>query len=126
MTKNEKNVTNSLVTKLANENKRLQQDMKILGSELTYFKELCADLENEVNRKEEMIQGLKANNKKLSSERNDLLNETFKRIEESNRLFGELQDIKALSMFEFAAKYCNNDELEEAGKAFAQSLIGGH
>ena len=35
---------------LEKENKQLKQDNKVLGHELTYFKELCADLEETVNR----------------------------------------------------------------------------
>ena len=48
--------------------------------------------------------------------------EYMARIVECNRLWGELQDIKHLSMFEFADKYCSSEDLEEAGHAFARSL----
>jgi FtsZ-binding cell division protein ZapB len=34
----------------------------------------------------------------------------------------ELEDIKNMSMFEFANKYCNDSELEEAGHQLARSL----
>lgn len=37
-------------------------------------------------------------------------------------LESELKDIKQMSMWEFADKYCNDTELEDAGKAFARSL----
>ena len=125
----------------------LKADNSVLGNELTYFKEYCADLENEVNRKESMVNGLRLNLKSTTAERNEYCkkcnalskelteekqkyNEFYEteyiaRIEECNRLFGELMDIKSLSMFEFANKYCNDDELEEAGHAFARELLGG-
>lgn len=59
---------------LETENKQLKQDNKILGNELTYFKEYSADLEAEIN-------DMKATRKYLTA--------------------------------------------EKAGKAFAQSLLGG-
>ena len=135
------------ITELEKENKQLKADNQILGNELTYFKEYAADLENEVNRKERMVNGLRLNLKSTTAERNEYCkkcnalskelteekqkyNEFYEteyiaRIEECNRLFGELMDIKSLSMFEFANKYCNDDELEEAGHAFARELLGG-
>ena len=74
---------------------------------------------------ERMVKALKLKNAQLTKERNEAIDENFKRIEESNRLFCELQDIKHMSMWEFAAKYCNDDELEEAGHQLARSLLGG-
>lgn len=81
-------------------------------------------LENEAlkekqERNRKMINGLKLNNSKLTLERNELL-------EENLRLKRELNEIKSLSMFEFASRYCNDKELEEAGHAFARSLGVGH
>lgn len=49
MTKNDKNVTRAYLEKLKQENEQLKKDNKVLGNELTYFKELCADLEKQVN-----------------------------------------------------------------------------
>lgn len=61
MTKNDKNVLNFVevevtgfqicgkLKNLEDENKKLKANNKILGDELTYFKELCADLEEKIN-----------------------------------------------------------------------------
>jgi hypothetical protein len=59
-----------------------------------------------------MVKGLKLHNHQLTVERNTLLD--------------ELTTIKNMSMFEFAAKYCSDNELEEAGHALARSLGVGH
>jgi hypothetical protein len=91
--------------------------------ELKGFIESAQELGRKTERQTRFIKALKLNNAKLTQERNDLIDENFKRIEESNRLFGELQDIKSLSMFEFADKYCNDDELEKAGRQLAHELI---
>jgi hypothetical protein len=105
-------------------------------NELKAFIETSTELSRKVGRQTRFIEALKLNNGKLTVERNklcdkcreqskqiqDLSEENFKRIEESNRLFGELMDIKALSMWEFANKYCSDEELEEAGHALARSL----
>lgn len=90
--------------------------------ELVAFIESNRELAQRCERQTRFIKALKLNNSKLTIERNQLLDENMKRIEESNRLFGELQNIKNLSMFEFANKYCNDNELEEAGHALARSL----
>ena len=91
--------------------------------ELKGFIESAQELGRKTERQTTFINALKLNNAKLTEERNELIDENFKRIEESNRLFGELQDIKSLSMFEFADKYCNDDELEKAGRQLAHELI---
>ena len=39
-------------------------------------------------------------------------------------LENELANIKAMGMFEFANKYCSDNEHEEAGRALARSLLG--
>lgn len=62
MTKNDKNVLNFVeveatgfqqicgkLKNLEDENEKLKANNKILGDELTYFKELCADLEEKIN-----------------------------------------------------------------------------
>ena len=91
--------------------------------ELKGFIESAQELGRKTERQTRFIKALKLHNAKLTEERNELIDENFKRIEESNRLFGELQDIKSLSMFEFADKYCNDDELEKAGRQLAHELI---
>ena len=98
--------------KLEDENKQLQANNKIMADELTYFKEHCADLEDQVAA--------------LKKQYDDFYeNEYMKRIDECNKLWGELFDIKHMSVWEFANKYCNEKQLEEAGHEFARSLLGG-
>lgn len=90
--------------------------------------ELKAELDqanDKITRQKRMINGLKLNNRELIKERDDLYAENFKRIEESNKLFCELMDIKGMGVWEFAAKYCSEEEQAEAGHAFAKSLLGG-
>ena len=60
---------------------------------------------------ERMVNGLKLNNSKLTIERNQLVE--------------ELQTIKAMSMFEFSAKYCSPEQQAKDGEAFAKALLGG-
>ena len=43
---------------------------------------------------------------------------------QNNGLRLKLQSITSMSMFEFANAYCNDAQLEEAGHAFARSLLG--
>ena len=112
MTKNDKNVTRAYLEKLKQENEQLKKDNQILGNELTYFKEQCADLEDKV--------------RDLKKQYDDFYEKDYvKRIDECNQLFGELQDIKSMSMFEFASKYCKDEQLEADGKAFSEALLGG-
>ena len=87
---------------LEKENKQLKADNKVLGNELTYFKELCADLEDEVNRKTSMLKTVKYNNRDLTLERNKLL--------------ATIQDMKNTRKYLTA---------EDAGRAFARELLGG-
>jgi len=94
MTKNDKNVTRLYLEKLNKENQQLKADKKVLGNELTYFKEYAADLEEEVNR-------LKNRCRQLTVENHDLLCEN--------------NDMK------FTRNYLTS---EDAGKAFARELLG--
>ena len=87
----------------------MTDDIKILKQELAYYKEYAMELEDEINKLNRMKNGLMINNQQLTRERNELI--------------GELQEIKRVStMFEFANHYCNDDDLTEAGHAFARSL----
>ena len=95
---------------LESKNAQLKADNAILGNELTYFKGYAADLEDKVNRKNRMLNGVKLNNSKLTIERNKLQN--------------ELDLIKSMSMFEFGNIYCSSESLEADGHAFARSLLG--
>lgn len=97
---------------LVEENKQLKQDNKVLGNELTYFKEQCADLEDKV--------------RDLKKQYDDFYEKEYlARIDECNRLWGELFDIKHMSVWEFANKYCNDKDLEQTGHELAKSLLGG-
>jgi len=88
------------------------------------LKKQVASLEAQLARKQYVLDGVKSNLRKVTDERNELLGENMKRIEESNRLYGELQDIKHLSVWEFANLYCNEEEHAEAGHALAKDLLG--
>ena len=86
---------------LEEENKQLKADNKILGDELTYFKELCVELEEEINWKNRQNNALKMRCSNYSLE--------------IGKLSSEIQDMK------FTKKYLNS---EEAGSAFARELLG--
>lgn len=104
MTENNKNIAKieiqgfqdlcNRLKELEEENQQLTKDNKVLGNELTYFKEYTADLEEEVTR-------IKARCRELSLENHDLSM--------------EIKDMK------FTRKYLTS---EEAGKAFARELLG--
>lgn len=96
---------------LEQENQQLKANNKIMADELTYFKEHCADLEDQVAELKKQYD-------------NFYEKEYMKRIDECNKLWGELFDIKHMSVWEFANKYCNEKQLEDAGHAFARSLLG--
>ena len=64
-------------------------------------------------------------NKELKRQLDEATDENLKRIEESNRLFCELQDIKHMGVWEFANRYCSDEENAEAGRQLARSLLGG-
>ena len=69
---------------------------------------------------------LRAKNTALKRDYEDFYEKEYlTRIDECNRLWGELFTIKHMSMFEFAAKYCKDEELEDAGRQFAKELLGG-
>lgn len=82
------------IINLEKENKQLKADNKILGSELTYFKEYSADLEEEVNLLKNRCRTLTCENHDLSL---------------------EIKDMK------FTRKFLTS---EDAGKRFAQELLG--
>ena len=98
-----------------------KSDLIEIDGEYYSQKEIIAIIEsnNELAKKNErqanFIRSLKAFNKELTSQRKELNDKTIK-------LSKELRDIKQMSMWEFADKYCNDTELEDAGKAFARSL----
>ena len=66
-------------------------------------------------------------NKELKKQYDEFYEKEYiARIEECNRLWSELFDIKHMSVWEFANKYCSDKDMEEAGHALARSFgIGG-
>ena len=83
------------------------------------FQNLC----NYIKTLEDENTRLKQEKRELQKEYDTFYTEEYlRRIDECNKLWGELQDIKHMSMFEFAAKYCKDTELEEAGHQLARSL----
>ena len=86
---------------LEEENKQLRQDNKVLGDELTYFKELSADYEDDINFIKRQNEALKLRCSNYSLRIGEL--ET------------EIADLK------FTRKYLTS---EEAGSAFARELLG--
>lgn len=87
--------------RLKKENEQLRQDNKVLGGELTYFKELSAEYEDEINFKTRQNNALKLRCSNYSL-----------RI---GKLQTEIADMK------FTQKMLNS---EEAGRAFARELLG--
>ena len=95
----------------------LQKRNESLSFEVQNLKEIVAQMEDDykalqakLSQKERMLNGVKLNNSKLTLERNNLID--------------ELSAIKAMSMFEFASRYCSEEEQGNAGRAFAQSMLG--
>jgi len=86
---------------LEEENKQLRQDNKVLGDELTYFKELSADYEDEINFLKRQNEALKL------------------RCSNYSLRIGELET--EIADMKFTRKYLTS---EEAGKAFARELLG--
>ena len=65
-------------------------------------------LQRKLEQKERMLKGVKLNNSKLTLERNNAID--------------ELNQIKAMNMYEFANKYNTPEQQEEAGHQLARSL----
>jgi len=87
--------------RLKKENEQLKADNKVLGDELTYFKELSVEYEDEINFKTRQNNALKLRCSSYSL-----------RI---GKLETEITDMK------FTQKMLNS---EEAGRAFARELLG--
>lgn len=92
--------------------------IKELLMENEELKERIEDLEKKVQWQRRFINGSKFRLKRVSDERN-------KFVEKNIELERELAEIKKMGMYEFASKYCNDDELEKAGHDLAKSLLGG-
>ena len=79
--------------------------------ELRGFIETSKELTRKTERQTRFIKALKLDNSRTTIERNNAID--------------ELHRIKQMSMFEFGNRYCNDESLEEDGKAFAKALLGG-
>ena len=93
---------------LREQNEQLKSDNKILGNELTYFKERCVDLEEEANNLSSELLHFKSKSLAFMERCRDL-------SKENEALKLEIKDMK------FTRKYLTS---EEAGKAFARELLG--
>jgi len=91
--------------------KAFQHEGQILRAENEELANALKDATHQVDIKRKIINGLKLNNSALTVERNELIQ--------------EISDIKHMSMFEFAQKYCSDEENAKAGRAFAEDLLGG-
>ena len=112
MTKNNENIAKidikgfydlcNRLKELEEENEQLKANNQLMADELTYFKELAADYEDEINV-------LKRQNEALKLRCSDYSLKIGK-------LESEIADMK------FTRKYLTS---EEAGRMFAQELLGG-
>ena len=93
------------------ENEALREDNDTLF-------ETNEDLIRKNHNLEKMIIGLKKSNKNACIEQEKMSAEIL-------RLSKELQTIKQMGVWEFANKYCSDEENSEAGKQLAKSLLGG-
>ena len=84
--------------------------------ELVAFIESNRELAQRGERQTRFIKALKLNLSKTTLERNEF-------CDKANRLTKELQDIKSMSMWEFADKYCSDSQMEEDAKLFAKELL---
>lgn len=78
--------------------------------EIKAFITNCDELAKKTCRQTRFIRALKLNNSALTLER--------------NKLCDELNRIKSMGMFEFANKYCEEQDHINAGRQFAQELLG--
>ena len=93
---------------ILNENELYEIDGEIYSlHEIKGFIESAKQL----GRKTRFINALKLQNQELTKERNNLVT--------------ELNNIKAMSMFEFGNTYASKESLEADGHAFAKALLGG-
>ena len=84
--------------------------------ELVAFIESNRELAQRCERQTRFIKALKLNLSKTTLERNEF-------CDKANRLTKELQDIKSMSMWEFADKYCSDSQMEEDARLFAKELL---
>ena len=107
----------------------MKDEKKLTNSELYEIDGVLYSLEEIrafIKHSEELSRenyNLKEEKRALKKEYDDFyMNEYLRRIDECNKLWSELFDIKHMSMWEFAAKYCSDEDMEEAGHALARSL----
>lgn len=90
--------------------------------ELVAFIESNRELAQRCERQKRFIRALKEDNAQLTDENSFLkrqVNGSRFRIADLRK---ELDRVTSLGMFEFANEFCNDDQLEDAGHAFARSL----
>jgi len=73
---------------------------------------------------ERCVNALKLNNKALTQERNELIEQNRFLDAKCKAYHQEVLEITSMSMFEFAELYCNDKQLEADGKSFAKALLG--
>lgn len=78
-----------------------------------------------VERQTRFINALKLNLSETTKERNQLVEKIHFLEAKCKAYHQEVLEITSMGMFEFADNYCNDEQLDEAGKAFAKALLGG-
>lgn len=132
MTKNIENIENTVKIetqgfqalcsrfgKLEEENKKLKADNKVIGDELTYFKELCGDLEEEITSIKARCRKLNARNMELESEIADMrFTRKFLTGEEAGAMFARELLGKPMSTEEVAIEAAENCYVPYTGDDF--------
>ena len=100
----------------------MKENLKTVNIDVKGFQDLCDRIreleeENEFLKAEHkkqrrMINGLKLNNSRLTTERNTAIE--------------ELDNLKSMNMYEFANNYCSTEQQEAAGRQLAKELLGGN
>lgn len=103
---------------LSEDNDTLFETNEALIKTIRELREENETLKEKVSIQRRMIDGLKLCSSKSSLEHNEM-------ADEIRRLSQELQTIKSMGVWEFANKYCTDEENSEAGKQLAKSLLGG-
>ena len=78
-----------------------------------------------IERQTRFINALKLNLSETTKERNQLVEKIHFLEAKCKAYHQEVLEITSMGMFEFADNYCNDEQLDEAGKAFAKALLGG-
>ncbi len=84
--------------------------------ELMGLREANEELQARNEFLERCVQAMRMNNAKVTLERNRICDKAMK-------LSKELQDIKQMSMWGFADKYCSDSQMEADARLFAKELL---